>query len=291
MSEALRDARTAEAAAAEDFDPLRIRPYVELEGTGEAGGETMPLRAVPTAPPTPLAPPVTTPSAQDLSLFEPDGVSDSSDPAGTPEVAAARHRRTRTVLLGAGGALVAVFAAAGLASGLFTYEAPVRETALPDDVRASVPVPSTSEARETPSPTEPSTQSAAPPTSSSPSESASASASPSTSSTTSPSPSATSQPTNTPSTTEAAGPEEDSPAAREPAPVTLQRGDRGPEVTELELRLTQLGLYTREARGNFNEGVEDAVIRYQWARGVQPDEYGVYDLATRERLESETSEP
>ncbi|MEU1593462.1 peptidoglycan-binding protein [Streptomyces sp. NPDC005708] len=29
-SEALRDARTAEAAAAEDFDPLRIRPYVEL---------------------------------------------------------------------------------------------------------------------------------------------------------------------------------------------------------------------------------------------------------------------
>ncbi|MGW2930464.1 peptidoglycan-binding protein [Streptomyces sp. NPDC001156] len=29
-SEALRDARTAEAAAAEDFDPLRIRPYVGL---------------------------------------------------------------------------------------------------------------------------------------------------------------------------------------------------------------------------------------------------------------------
>ena len=30
-SDALRDARTAEAAAAEDFDPLRIRPYVELD--------------------------------------------------------------------------------------------------------------------------------------------------------------------------------------------------------------------------------------------------------------------
>ncbi|MFE5889026.1 peptidoglycan-binding protein [Streptomyces sp. NPDC056462] len=290
MSEALREARTAEAAAAEDFDPLRIRPYVELEGTGEAGGETMPLRAVSAAPPTPLAPPVTTPSAQDLSLFEPDGVSDSSDPDGTPDVAAARHRRTRTVLLGAGGALVAVFAAAGLASGLFTYEAPVRETALPDDVRASVPVPSASEPRETPSPTEPSTQSAAPAVSPTPTESASASPSPSRSSA-SPSPSATSEPTNAPSTTEAAGPEEDSAAARDPAPATLQRGDRGPEVTELELRLTQLGLYTREARGNFNEGVEDAVIRYQWARGVQPDEYGVYDLATRERLESETTEP
>ena len=30
-SDALRDTRTAEAAAAEDFDPLRIRPYVELD--------------------------------------------------------------------------------------------------------------------------------------------------------------------------------------------------------------------------------------------------------------------
>ncbi|WP_328428069.1 peptidoglycan-binding domain-containing protein [Streptomyces sp. NBC_00443] len=291
-SEALRDARTAEAAAAEDFDPLRIRPYVELEGTGEAGGETMPLRAVPAAPPTPLAPPATTPSAQDLSLFEPDGVSDSADPADTHGTAAARHRprRARTVLLGAGGALVAVLAAAGLASGMFTYEAPVRDTALPDDVRASVPAPSTSEARETPSPTAPSTQSAAPPVSQSPTRSASASPTPSRSSAP-PSPSATSEPTNAPSTTEAAGSQEDSAAARDPAPATLQRGDRGPEVTELELRLTQLGLYTREARGSYNEGVEDAVLRYQWARGVQPDEYGVYDLATRERLESETSEP
>ncbi|MEV0636022.1 peptidoglycan-binding domain-containing protein [Streptomyces sp. NPDC050619] len=34
-SDALRDARTAEAAAAEDFDPLRIRPYVELAGARE----------------------------------------------------------------------------------------------------------------------------------------------------------------------------------------------------------------------------------------------------------------
>ncbi|MFF5482877.1 peptidoglycan-binding domain-containing protein [Streptomyces sp. NPDC012935] len=290
VSEALRDARTAEAAAAEDFDPLRIRPYVELEGTGEAVGETMPLRAVPVSPPTPLAPPATTPSAQDLSLFEPDGVSDRSDPADDPGTATTRRRRTRTVLLGAGGALVAVFTAAGLASGMFTYEAPVRDTALPDDVRASVPAPATSEARETPSPTVPSTQSAAPPASPTPTQSASASPSPSRASA-SPSASAPPEPTNAPSTTEAAGSQEDSAAARDPGPATLQRGDRGPEVTELELRLTQLGLYTREARGNYNEAVEDAVIRYQWARGVQPDEYGVYDLATRERLESETTEP
>ncbi|MDX3248896.1 hypothetical protein PV408_45960, partial [Streptomyces sp. ME18-1-4] len=40
-AESLRDTRTAEAAAAEDFDPLRIRPYVELEGQqppAEGGG-------------------------------------------------------------------------------------------------------------------------------------------------------------------------------------------------------------------------------------------------------------
>jgi peptidoglycan hydrolase-like protein with peptidoglycan-binding domain len=71
----------------------------------------------------------------------------------------------------------------------------------------------------------------------------------------------------------------------------LRRGSEGEEVVELELRLTQLGLYTRKASGHYNEGVEDAVTRYQWARGIQVTEYGVYDLATRERLESETQEP
>ncbi|KUN99447.1 peptidoglycan-binding domain-containing protein [Streptomyces resistomycificus] len=42
-ADALRATRTAEAAAAEDFDPLRIRPYVELEGATEGeedGGPT-----------------------------------------------------------------------------------------------------------------------------------------------------------------------------------------------------------------------------------------------------------
>ncbi|TXS45009.1 peptidoglycan-binding protein, partial [Streptomyces sp. uw30] len=33
------------------------------------------------------------------------------------------------------------------------------------------------------------------------------------------------------------------------------------------------------------------VARYQWARGVQTEEYGVYDLETRESLESETTQP
>lgn len=295
VSEALRDARTAEAAAAEDFDPLRIRPYVELEADGDSpgtdaaagprGDETMPLRPVPPATPTPMPP--SAPSARDLSLFAPDAAEDN------PPDRAPRHRRTRTVLLGTGGALVAVIAAAGLASGLFAYETPSRDTALPDDVRAAVPAPSTSEAAQPPSPAETSTRHAPLPAPPSPTEGAPRSPSPSRSSA-SPTPKPSTEPTTTaPSTTQAAGAgsQEESPAPREPAPPTLRRGDTGPEVTELELRLTQLGLYTREARGNYNEGVEDAVSRYQWARGVQPEEFGVYDLATRERLESETTDP
>ncbi|MFJ8537832.1 peptidoglycan-binding protein [Streptomyces sp. NPDC093591] len=299
MSEALRDARTAQAAAAEDFDPLRIRPYVELEGDGE----TMPLRAIPpTSPPsappptdptsalpTPLSPPATAPSAWDLSLFEPDTATGDEGTGTGAGGEGTRHRRTRIALLGVGGALVAVVAAAGLASGLFSYEAPSRDTALPDDVRASVPVPSTSEPSEEPSPTGTPTRPAPPPAPASPARSASPSPSPSRSSP-SPTPSRSTEPTPPPSATEAPDAQEES-AAREPEPPTLGRGDRGPEVTELELRLTQLGLYTRKPGGSYNEGVEDAVSRYQWARGIQAEEYGVYDLVTREKLESETTEP
>ena len=308
VSEALRDARTAEAAAAEDFDPLRIRPYVELEGAeggvdGEGGvssgagvgaeGETMPLRAVPSTAPTlpaPLSPPATAPNAEDLNLFEPGAAAryDGDDSEDAPRGAG---RRRRTVLLGAGGAVVAVLAAAGLASGLFAYEAPSRETALPKDVRPSVPAPSTTEASQEPSPTGAPTRSAPPPAAPpSPTESSSPSPSPSRSSA-SPTPSRSAEPTTPPSSPAATGPQNGSAAELAPAPPTLRRGDRGPEVTELELRLTQLGLYTREAKGTYNEGVEDAVSRYQWARGIQPEDYGVYDLATREKLESETVEP
>lgn len=293
-SEALRDARTTQVAAAEDFDPLRIRPYVELERDNPA--ETMQLRPIDPQqpapqPPTPPASAATTPSAQDLNLFELDTAPDDEDDRDEVRGTASRHRRT--ILLGVGGGLVAVMTAAGLASGLFSYEAPSRKTALPDDVRASVPAASSSETEAGATPTESATRPEVPPASASPTERSTPSPSPSRS-TASPSesPTPSTQPTNSPSPSEAAtGSQQESAAPREPAPTVLSRGDRGPEVTELELRLTQLGLYTRQAKGNYNEGVEDAVARYQWARGVQPEEYGVYDLETRESLESETTEP
>ncbi|MDH6449761.1 MULTISPECIES: peptidoglycan-binding domain-containing protein [unclassified Streptomyces] len=286
-SDALRDARTAEAAAAEDFDPLRIRPYVELDDETApvprvpAPEVTMPLRAVPPRP-----------DPTDLSRFEATGA--PSVPARTAEDRPRRTRR-RTVLLATAGAAVTVVAAAGLASGLFTYESPARDAAAPRDVRPAVPdAPTTAAtASASPSTAEVSLRPPAGPASPTASASPSTSASPSPSrSSAAPSPSLSPGPTVTPTASDAASDKANgSDAAREAAPPVLRRGSEGPEVVELELRLTQLNLYTRKASGHYNEGVEDAVNRYQRARGVQPTQYGVYDLVTRERLESETTEP
>jgi hypothetical protein len=332
-AEALRDTRTAEAAAAEDFDPLRIRPYVELEGEqgsatgagagpeassvgsdgrdgpdgeltmplpGVPGDATMPLRAVDpvgpapdttAAPPTPLAPPASEPSTGDLSLFEATDVGtvhpDDEEPHGP--------RRRRTLLVASTAAVVAVVAAAGFASGLFSYEKPTRDSAAPEDVRAAVPAPSAGEASKSPS----ASRSASPSASAvlpSPSPSESESPSPSASEESvslSPSPSVTAgQATPTPSVSASTGPEN---GADKSEPISegtvLRRGDTGTEVTELQLRLSQLFFYNGEADGTFGSEVEDALRNYQWSRGTTGDGLGVYGASTRARLESETKEP
>ncbi|CAL9444526.1 hypothetical protein SUDANB176_02314 [Streptomyces sp. enrichment culture] len=353
-SDALRDARTAQAAAAEDFDPLRIRPYVELDGgtaestadtpgrapgdgaedapdggrgTGKAPGApgapaesgapqaadaTVPLRAVdpdaspvpdasdagaPTSVlPTPLAPPATEPSAADLHLFEtgrphPSEAAPAADDA-TGQDAAPPRRRRRTTLLAATGAVVAVVGAAGWASGLFSYETPSRDGALPEDIRVSVPdLPSAPPSAEpTTSASSAAPASASPPASESASASPSASPSPSASSA-APSPSKSAEPSATPTTAAPAGsPEgadEDGPG---PTGPVLRRGDRGPEVTELQLRLRQLYLYNDDINGQFTPRVEEALRNYQWSRGLQ-DELNVYGPRTRALLETETREP
>ncbi|MFF7947270.1 peptidoglycan-binding domain-containing protein [Streptomyces griseorubiginosus] len=284
-ADALRDTRTAEAAAAEDFDPLRIRPYVDL------ADETTPVPRMPTTEQTmPLRP---VPTAQDPAPDETRALplqATNAAPTAPPREHP-RRPRPRTVLLAAAGAVVTVVAAAGFASGLFAYESPSRDEAAPRDVRPAVPDATTTPASASPSTTTESVRPPAAPPARTASASPSASPSPSESS---PSPSAslsaspTAAPTaSTTATDSAAG----SDAARKTAPPVLRRGSEGPEVVELELRLTQLGLYTRKASGHYDEVVEDAVTRYQWARGIQPPEYGVYDLATRNRLESETTEP
>ncbi|MER6788205.1 peptidoglycan-binding protein [Streptomyces sp. NPDC000658] len=441
-SEALRDTRTAEAAAAEDFDPLRIRPYVELDdsppgtgvgaapgaapdtgaapgpgqtpapapapangtesgygygaasdygygygyGTGHdsghgpghdtgsgsdsghgpghdtgsgsdsgsghdyghdhgqaaagspeaghgAGGRadseggarfgtgtgagavspadlTMPLRAVPgdttvplhtvahggpapdatTALPAPLTAHASEPDAGDLSLFETVDVGAAHPDGEEPR----DSRRRRTLLIATAAAAVGVVAAAGFATGLFSYEKPTRDRAVPEDVRAAVPDTSTEPASDSPS----ASRSASP----SPSE---ASPSPSESASPSPSPSASSA---SPSASPSAEPPRPTPTARASASlapgngaaggqedpvdaVVLRRGDKGAEVTELQLRLRQLYLYNGQTDGTFSSEVEDAVRNYQWSRGTTSDGLGVYGPATRTALESETKEP
>ncbi|GHB34842.1 peptidoglycan-binding protein [Streptomyces viridiviolaceus] len=311
-SDALRDARTAQAAAAEDFDPLRIRPYVELDGSAGAGPSpaadpdaTVSLRAVGTEPPgaestsvlpTPLAAPAGAPSDHDLRLFETASAPVAPGPddaAGPPP-----HRRRRGMLLSVAGAVVVVIGAAGYAAGLFSYETPSRDGALPDEVRASVPDPSMGEASAAPAP---STASARPTSASpSPSASASASASPSPSpspsaSSASPTPSRSAEPTQSATTPSAGGDaateSHDDDQDHDHDGGGLRRGDRGPDVAELQQRLQQLHLYTGDVNGNYNRQVEDAVRNYQWARGIRSDEFGVYGEDTRRMLEAETREP
>ncbi|MFE0332175.1 peptidoglycan-binding domain-containing protein [Streptomyces sp. NPDC003753] len=304
-AEALQEARTAEAAAAEDFDPLRIRPYVEL------GDETVRLGAVPEEPGATVRPGAV-PEEPDATV-RPGAVSDEPDAtvrsAAVPEVTTAlpavpdvedraaavpadaepRPRRLRrAVLLATGGAMVAVVAAAGYASGLFSYDPPKRDGALPQEIRASVPEASSPAGTSAPAAT---VSAAAPPPSRKPSPSTSPSPSPSPSSP-SPTPSTSPTPSGTPTTappTATASPGTHAQPQRSAS--VLRPGDEGPEVRELQLRLRQLGLYLGPANGTYDAQVESAVRNYQLSRGITQDEPGVYGAATRARLESETTRP
>ncbi|MFI1001257.1 peptidoglycan-binding protein [Streptomyces galbus] len=301
-SDAVRDTRTAEVAAAEDFDPLRVRPYVELgapgapgapgatsasDGLGEPGEpggpgagaaeRTMPLQPVPPAPVGAAG--AAGADAGDLELFEESAPADG--PAPEP-----RGRRRRTLLLVTAGAVVAVAAAAGFATGLFSYETPTRDTAAPRDVRPAVPGPSDDPSATAASAT--ATASSSPSASASPSPSASDSATPSPSAS-SASPSASGSPSGPASPTATATAPTPSASGQDNGRATaLRRGDKGPEVAELQTRLRQVGLYGGDINGSYNEQVENGVRTFQWWRGIQEDEPGVYGAATRARLEAET---
>jgi peptidoglycan hydrolase-like protein with peptidoglycan-binding domain len=75
-------------------------------------------------------------------------------------------------------------------------------------------------------------------------------------------------------------------------PLVLREGDEGPEVVELQKRLTQLNwLYEGRAHGRYDAATREAVATFQVAYGVQGDESGMYGPATRERLEASTAAP
>ncbi|WP_338898509.1 peptidoglycan-binding domain-containing protein [Streptomyces sp. TG1A-60] len=216
-----------------------------------------------------------------------------------------RRRRTGVVAALAGTAAAGVLTAAGLASGLFSYDAPERDRALPEDLRASAPdtdpdggaspvKPSGAGGGRAPAPAPPGN---APPPS--PTKSPSPSPSPSEPSG-SPSASASAAPPQSTPSADASDDSADSSAAgveesgsRLAAPQTLRPGDSGPEVTELQLRLHQLGIYNGDIDQYYDSQVEQAVLFYQNIRGIgkEQDEPGVYGPVTCGQLESETKEP
>ncbi|WP_307540871.1 peptidoglycan-binding protein [Streptomyces sp. V3I8] len=241
---------------------------------------------------TPLSRATVPPHPANVQLFgdgSPPSPPDLDGPGGLEGPDGNTSRRRRFALVGAGATAVVV-AAAGFASGLFSYESPSRGSAAPDDIRASVPDTSVEE----PSPSE----SGSPSASSSPSASASASAGESTE------PEASGSPTASATASSRASATTDAPSAENPTsttkpsatptdrvePVVLRRGDKGPEVVELQSRLKQLAMYVGEANGDYDNRTENAVRSYQLTRGIQ-DGQGVYTEQTRQRLESETSEP
>ena len=273
-SEAHLETRTAEAAAAEDFDPVRIRPFVEV-GEESAG---------------PAVEPQQPDAADDLGEepgFEagPAYASPPDEPrAEAPADSAPDRRRRRAVLLAGGGAVVAVLVTGGFFGGLFTYDGPSRDGSVAGGVRAGVPDeprPSSGPPSTATSPSVTATQSSASPT-------ASASASPTDSAA---APTGPATPTGAPSSTATTATAAPGPSASSSTAPVLSLGDQGAEVVELQLRLQQAGFYDGEADGDFDRDVESAVRSYQVARFVLQDETGVYGRATRASLEAETSEP
>ncbi|MEV0256589.1 peptidoglycan-binding protein [Streptomyces sp. NPDC050732] len=279
-------ARSAAASAAEDFDPLRIRPYVSLpdpdtttpaertqraERAECAGADTAPL------------------PARSAHLTQPPLPFQDAEPApeSAPPEKSARNRRL-ALLAGAGaGAAAAVVAAGVFAVGLLSSatDGPTRDRALPGDpasAYADPTKPAPPSARRSVSASLSRTPSVAPstprvhlPPSATPTRSA---------------PSAPSAPPSTARATGSAGPSASAPP-REAADATLRQGDKGARVAELQGRLAQLYLYVGERDGVYTSRVTDAVARYQWARGLTDDARGEYGRETRRSLESETSEP
>ena len=267
-AEAHLESRTAEAAAAEDFDPVRIRPFVEV------GDE-------PADPADDLERPSPT---GDLSTMGDTVPTPVAEPAVEPPVVAGPDRRNRRTAIVAGAvAAVVVLVTGGFVGGLFSYDGPARDGSVAGGVRAGVPEvppPSSGRSAVSPSSTVTSAPSSVPPTSS-PSAVADAGASPSD----------TSTPVGAPSSVAASVTGAPGPTSSNGQPPVLRYGDHGPEVVELQLRLKQVGLYSGEADGDFDDTVESAVSTYQVTRVVFQDESGVYGKATRASLESETTEP
>ncbi|MFE7747531.1 peptidoglycan-binding protein [Streptomyces sp. NPDC057428] len=280
-----RAARSAETAAAEDFDPLRIRPYVTLNSDDPrdhdvpAAETTMPLfldgaqATAPQALPGPLPDAVDETRRRSAAAYAGDG----------PDPVQPRRRRPFAVFA-AGAAVAAVVGTAAFAGGLFEDRGG-DDTARPE-VSAKI-----QEASGAPAASVSGSPSASPSATSSRSASASPSASPTPSRSPSASRSATSAPT-TPAPSASATSAPTTIAAAPPAQVpdsTLRRGDSGAEVAELQRRLQEIWVYRGPDDAQYSDRVEQAVAEFQRWVSAQGDPSGVYGPETRRALESRTT--
>ncbi|MEU6627201.1 peptidoglycan-binding domain-containing protein [Streptomyces parvus] len=322
-----RAARTAEIAAAEDFDPLRIRPYVTLtdragggpdhsdhSGSGHdvpgAAATTMPLflgggdgsdagsgmgtgpgtgaAAGPGAPAGPHAAPAATGTGSgDRNRRR----TAAASPAFAPDPVQPRRRRPFGALA-VGAAVAAVVGTAAFAGGLFGGDDSGDE-ALPEATTSVPDLGDEPAASVAPSPSASAAPSRTPSRSAAPSASPSASASPTRSREPSPTATASASPTTSASPTpEDGGAPTSSPSAAPPAEFTgpsLRPGDRGPEVGVLQNRLKEVWLYSGPSDQHYDDRVENAVAIYQSYKAIQGDPIGVYGPNTRRALEAETS--
>jgi hypothetical protein len=306
-SDVHRQSRTAEAAAAEDFDPVRIRPFVDIDANaGAEEGSTPGAEAEGAAAESETAG-TDAGAAKDVDeRQQPDHAGELADasttvvqggPASlsdgdllTPPRAdgtSARRRRPRALLVTGAAAAAAVVVAGGIVGGLFWYDGPSREGSVSGGVRAGLP-------QTRPSGHDPSSSGASLTPSSSAQSSATTSSSPgATSADDRAAPTATGGPSGSPpaATATATAPGAPVPSASDGRDPVLRYGDKGPEVVELQLRLRQIGYYRGDADGDFDRDVESAVRGYQLTRVILKDESGVYGVATRASLEAETTEP
>ncbi|MFE4859164.1 peptidoglycan-binding protein [Streptomyces sp. NPDC056670] len=289
-AETLHAERSAEAAAAEDFDPLRIRPYVMLPNASARPEAMLPNTSAGPDGPDEGAP--AAPEAPAERTMRLGAVVPAAEPAPaeaehpSPPSAGRAPRRRRLAALTVGAVAAVVVATAAFASTLFADDATPKQ-ALPDVAGTGVPYsgggPASAAA---PSAAASRTKKAAPGRSAS----ARPSPSPSASRPASPTPS---KPAPSPSASTSARPSH-SPAGKPLAPApssTLRRGDSGPGVLELQQRLAQLGLYNGSADGGFGSRTERAVRDFQSYLGVEGDPAGVYGPPTRQALESVTQRP
>ncbi|MFC9759268.1 peptidoglycan-binding protein [Streptomyces sp. NPDC056921] len=282
-------AEKAEMAAAEDFDPLRIRPYVTLGvDSAPAGDDETPQERGPHHPPQDAATtmPLFLGPATKGPLPDAVGPDGPGLPAGAPDEEPGGPRRRRPyVAVAVGAALAAVVGTAAFATGLLGggNGDTDRRQALPgaavDVPEASIPA------------TKPAPASGPPSPSASASVSPSAPPSPSPTASTSPSPSASTASTPPPSVAPSR-PASSPPPAEPPASLagpTLRRGDQGPAVAELQRRLEELWLYHGRDDGDYTNQVEHAVSVYQSYKSIEGDPPGVYGPSTRRVLEAETT--